>query len=286
MKARLYGVAWYLCIAFFLNVICLFTLFSSRHPLTPVVVALVAVVAGFACPKRPAVRYRWLRVALVAIVALVHLAFIGMWMYIVLGWLCMEQNMRFRAKVESADRIVIRDGGGLCHSNPDKEPVLYEITNKAEIAEFNSMFRFCGTCPECMCCGYPGIDWWRDGKRIAISALHHGYALRVEGDSCDLHLCVNTGGLICKWLKDRGIDCDDGGFPRHVQCGINRRGMVAAVQQRMRENGGRRPTIEDLRKEWAVYWKTDFPSCPSGGEYSLSFGDDGSIAVTCSVHEK
>ena len=66
--------------------------------------------------------------------------------------------MQFRAMVRNADRVVIRDGGGLCHSNPDREPSLYEITNKTEIAEFNRLFRFSSQTMQCKCCSNPRHD--------------------------------------------------------------------------------------------------------------------------------
>ena len=32
-----------------------------------------------------------------------------------------------------------------------------------------------------MCCGYPGIDWYRKGKRITLTAMQHGHSLRWKG---------------------------------------------------------------------------------------------------------
>ena len=53
--------------------------------------------------------------------------------------------------------------------------------NAAEVTEFNALFEFTEDCGGCMCCGYPGIDWYRKGKRIALTAMQHGHSLRWKG---------------------------------------------------------------------------------------------------------
>ena len=73
-----------------------------------------------------------------------HLAIVALWLYFATGAFDFVIIPVFRLSVCDADRIVIRDGGWLCHSKPDEEPSLFEITNKAEIAAFNEMFKFSG----------------------------------------------------------------------------------------------------------------------------------------------
>ena len=125
-KQRLYGIARYLCAGLFINVACLCFQVSFYFPAVPVIVALVAVVLGLMSPRRPAGRFK----TLVCFFALVHLAIVGLWLHFILGYFGIMMNARFAAMVKDADRIVIRDGGGLCHSKLDMEPSLYEITNK------------------------------------------------------------------------------------------------------------------------------------------------------------
>ena len=93
---------------------------------------------------------------------------------------------KFKELTGTADRIVIREGGFDCcgkvgTTEKDGKRLLV-ITNAAEIAEFNALFDFkAEDCGECMCCGYPGIDWYRKGKRIALTAMQHGHSLRWKG---------------------------------------------------------------------------------------------------------
>ena len=193
-------------------------------------------------------------------------------------------NMQFRAMVRDADRVVIRDGGGLCHSNPDREPSLYEITNKTEIAEFNRLFRFSSPKMQCKCCGYPGIDWWRDGKRIAVAAIHHGTALRIEGKSFDWRLYPHCWKPIKEWLKTHcGERAAENGMPMYLECEGNRRELEEEALDWPKANGGRKPDIADLRDGVKKKWSERDLSCPAGGKYSLSFDENGDPHVSCSI---
>ena len=182
--------------------------------------------------------------------------------------------MNFRSAIKDADRIVIRDGGGLCHSKPDNEPEIFEITNKAEIAAFNDMFKFSGQTMPCMCCGYPGIDWWRDGKRVVVSAVHHGQALRVTGFWGDLQLTFGSRRLVQEWLKENCGLTGSSSMPRYKYCRYRRYAVERAAQDFATANDGKKPTMDDLRDEFKKNGK-EFPSCPAGGEYSLTYGEDG-----------
>ncbi len=193
-------------------------------------------------------------------------------------------NMQFRAMVRNADRVVIRDGGGLCHSNPDREPSLYEITNKTEIAEFNQMFRFSSQTMRCRCCGYPGVDWWRNGMRIAVSALHHGTALRIEGKSFDWRLSPSSQERIKEWLKTHCGEQSQGGYPMYRRCFENRGYLEMEAWDWPKTNGGRKPDIADLRDSAKKKWSDERDlSCPAGGKYSLFFDENGAPHVSCSI---
>ena len=191
-------------------------------------------------------------------------------------------NMQFRAMVKDADRVIIRDGGGLCHSDPDKEPSLYAITNKTEIAEFNRMFRFSSQTMRCRCCGYPGVDWCRDGKRIAVSAIHHGIALRIEGRCFDWHLSPRSQERIKEWLETHCKERSKDGYPMYRQCFENRGYLEMVARDWLKANGGRAPDLADLRVESEEKWKRNL-SCPAGGGYSLSFDWDGDPHVSCTI---
>ena len=126
-------------------------------------------------------------------------------------------------------------------------PTAYVLTNNAEIAAFNQMFRFTGSRHSCCCCGYPGVDWWKGDRRIVKSAIHHGVALRCTGFPSDLGLALSSRALLRDWFK------------RH--CDID-----------LREASGRR-----YQSCASAY------DCPSGGKYTLSFDDKGAPCVKCST---
>ena len=117
---------------------------------------------------------------------------------------------RLHATISRADRIEIRDGGFDCHWQSHSQRALAVITNSAEIAAFNRMIRFKGRASllRCRCCGYPGIDWWRDGKRVALTSLQHGRAIRWDGFTGDRPLTKSAAKELCRWLEDHGIDPD------------------------------------------------------------------------------
>ena len=117
---------------------------------------------------------------------------------------------RLHATISRADRIEIRDGGFDCHWQTHSQRALAVVTNLAEIAAFNRMIRFEGRASllRCRCCGYPGIDWWRDGKRVALTSLQHGRAIRWDGFTGDRPLTKSAAKELCRWLEDHGIDPD------------------------------------------------------------------------------
>ena len=114
----------------------------------------------------------------------------------------------FTNRIARADKIVIRDGGhDCCGAKIDEQPVLLVVTNAAEIAEFNSRLRFAVSddmgC--CACCGHPGIDWGKDGRRIALTSAHHGFALRWCDFPCDMRFDPDSVRALAKLFQDRGL---------------------------------------------------------------------------------
>lgn len=119
---------------------------------------------------------------------------------------------KFKELTGTADRIVIREGGFDCCrkiGTTEKDGKwLLVITNATEIAEFNVLFDFkAEECGECMCCGYPGIDWYRKGKRIALTSMHHGFALRWKGFKAnggrhgDCHYTDESKVKLADWFR-------------------------------------------------------------------------------------
>ena len=119
------------------------------------------------------------------------------------------ETNRFSRLAAQADRIVVRDGGYICHSkNVDEQPILATITNAAEIAAFNDSLRFYRRYPymsNCMCCGYPGIDWWAGDHKIILSNVQHCQALRWHGFSGDMPLVDESAAKLEDWLTGHGV---------------------------------------------------------------------------------
>ena len=117
----------------------------------------------------------------------------------------------FFKTVSEADRIVVRDGGFDCcvsEEEIDRQPVLAVVTNAADVAAFTAMIRFedgpsTGAC--CMCCGHPGIDWWKGGERLALTSVQHGKGLRWRTFSDDYPFTAESASALSRWFEARGI---------------------------------------------------------------------------------
>lgn len=131
------------------------------------------------------------------------------------GRLLMDLSIgRFTNLIATADKIVIRDGGYVCHGpKPDEQPVLLVVTNASEIAEFNARIKFSvrDGMWRCSCCGHPGIDWWKDGRRIVLVSAQHGSALRWRDFPCDMPFTPDSVKALAEWFKDRGLGGHWGG---------------------------------------------------------------------------
>lgn len=219
--------------------------------------------------------------AVLAAPAALQLAATAFWVVYVSDLLV---NVRFAAAIRDADRIVIRDGGGgCCGARPDLEPELYVITNRSEIAEFNKMVVFDRMDLPCMCCGYPGIDWWKGGKRVVMTAVHHGQTLRWGSGFCgDAHFAPGSARRLQDWFKAHcGVDIREQGSPFYRKCFFMRAEIEAKADAWTKSHDGRRPSLDDLRNPVPDEGGRNGLSCPVGGAYSLEYDEDGRPVVTC-----
>ena len=118
-----------------------------------------------------------------------------------------SETERFQAAVAEADRVVIRDGGFGCCTKPERDPVLLELKEPKDIAELRGIFRFKdrGSNSECMCCGHPGIDWWKGDELLARTAVQHLTALRWKGFHGDAELTPEASEALTAWFAARNI---------------------------------------------------------------------------------
>ena len=130
-----YGAARGMAIAFPLAFLLL-ALAVLVFAYLPLGVVVVSALIGWAIPGRPHNEkgaWRTVRESAAWLFAALHLVMVALWLYLATGFFGITFNSSFEAAVQGADRVVVRDGGGLCHSDPDKEPSLFEITNKVEL---------------------------------------------------------------------------------------------------------------------------------------------------------
>ena len=118
-----------------------------------------------------------------------------------------SETERFQAAVAEADRVVIRDGGFGCCTKPERDPVLLELKDPKEIAELRGIFRFkdLGSNSSCMCCGHPGIDWWKGDELLARTAVQHLAARRWKRFNGDAELTPEASDALTAWFSARNI---------------------------------------------------------------------------------
>lgn len=128
--------------------------------------------------------------------------------------LSIDPNVPFVDATDGVDRIVIRSGGHDCCGNDvDSQLVFIEITEPAKVAEFSRHIRFkrrypslFGSVSRCRCCGYPGIDWYRGGKRVALTSIQHGSAVRwSDFGHYDEELTPQSMHWLSTFMRSNGI---------------------------------------------------------------------------------
>lgn len=118
-----------------------------------------------------------------------------------------SETERFQSAIADADRVVIRDGGFGCCTKPERDPILLVLTDPKEIADFNALFKFedKGANSSCMCCGHPGIDWWKGDVLVARTAVQHLQGLRWKGFYGDASLVPESRKSLGEWFAARNI---------------------------------------------------------------------------------
>ena len=117
---------------------------------------------------------------------------------------------RFDAVAAWADRIVVRDGGFDCCVLVDDQRILFEVTDVQELEEVRKHIQLVPETPDtaCMCCGYPGMDWYRGPRRLALTGLQHGAAIRWRGFPMDARLTKASAEWMVTWLVRHGVSTE------------------------------------------------------------------------------
>ncbi len=136
----------------------------------------------------------------------------------------------FHATIKNADRIVVREGGFNCCQSAkelDKQRIIADVINVDEIQAVYTHLVFDTTYAElgaCMCCGDLGIDWYQNGKRIALTAYHDRGAIRWKrfrwgyrfpgwNSPGDAPLTKDSTDWMRKWLVAHGVDAKAVRYP-------------------------------------------------------------------------
>ena len=121
-----------------------------------------------------------------------------------------SETERFAKSIAGADRVVVRKGGFGCCGDPDKAPVLCTLTDPSEIAAFGELFTFkdLGMNGSCLCCGYPGIDWWKGDRIVARTSVQHLKGLRWKGFYGDAQFTPEAEKALSAWFDAHKIEVD------------------------------------------------------------------------------
>ncbi len=114
----------------------------------------------------------------------------------------------FARLIAKADRVVIRNGGFDCCGPVDDDDSLAVLTNAQAVAAFNSTITLVKTQEvgfSCMCCGFPGVDWYQGTNRLALTGIQHGEALRWKGFPSDIAFTPESSRALAKWFLDHNI---------------------------------------------------------------------------------
>ncbi|MCI5221353.1 MAG: hypothetical protein D3924_01380 [Candidatus Electrothrix sp. AR4] len=139
-----------------------------------------------------------------------------------------QYDQPFGPVIAEADRIVVRGGGFDCCGPVDETAVLFTVTEPEEVADVARHIRFTqrtttnSLSEACMCCGGPGIDWYKGKKRVALTAMQHGYAIRWRGFSTmrilgfrvgygDGPLTEESQAWLKEWFRSHGIEPEEEG---------------------------------------------------------------------------
>lgn len=87
-----------------------------------------------------------------------------------------------RQGIVGASRLVVRTDG-VCHRRPGREVVLFDTTDRKELAAFAELWSLGVSVPgvNCMCCGDMTFELY-DGATLALAfSFHHGEHIRLAG---------------------------------------------------------------------------------------------------------
>jgi hypothetical protein len=131
----------------------------------------------------------------------------------------LSSTAHFHKTIRDADTIVVRDGGFRRSGGEQNDRILFTVTNRTELLAVYDGIEFVrltnAIAGVCLCHGWPGMDWYRDGKLVALTSVQHARAIRWRefGTSYvgpfrgygDILLTTDSAIWLIKWLRSHGI---------------------------------------------------------------------------------
>ncbi len=113
----------------------------------------------------------------------------------------------FHAVIADADRIIVRDGGFGCCGPVRDDPIIFVVTDAQEIKDLhaNLVFEKKQGSSFCLCCGRPGIDWYRGDEGLARTSVKHGSSIMWQGFDETAELTPDCAAWLNKWLLGHGV---------------------------------------------------------------------------------
>jgi len=140
-------------------------------------------------------------------------------------WLFFGRSMaNFTTIISASDRIVVLDGGCECFAPDEEEIVLFEVTDRSEIAALIAHIEFSKTRSPCNCCGFPAIAWYREDSCLARTCVKHGQAFYWVGFGEDMRLTEESQNYLVQWLVKRHVD------PQEIEIGCSGPRRVLRVE--------------------------------------------------------
>ena len=119
----------------------------------------------------------------------------------------LRYDRHLHGRIAWGDRIVVRKGGFDCCHPVDGQQVLFAVVDPDELSEVRDHLHVVSGRPSwsCLCCGFPGIDWYRGETRIALTTVQHGFALRWAGFPRDAYFTRESALWLRQWLERHGF---------------------------------------------------------------------------------
>jgi len=129
-----------------------------------------------------------------------------------------DVDRAFARTIAFADKIVVYDEGYDCCRAFVGTNILLIVTDSMEIEAVRNNIRFPQKIQiyQCMCCGWPNITWYEGNKKLAMTSIQHGKAIRWRGFSQyrflgkrisygDARLTEESQAWLKEWLESHGI---------------------------------------------------------------------------------